>query len=169
MTMRMGTRLAGPISSSIRIGSSTEHLREMLWGEPEANCPAAGARQRSCRVLIRMAPLPAEPSPTTVCDGMRRVDDRVQKHLIDPSQQAGHRRQVGSRSSSTSRTVPKHDRPIPRKANALRVGARRSLVRGLSVLRSAGRPRRVRTLQVAQLVSGDRAQGGFAAGTARAG
>ena len=62
---------------------------------------------------------------------------------------------------------PKTRATNPGRANARRVGARRSLVGGLSVLRSAGRPRTARTLQVAQLARGDCAKEGFAARTDR--
>ena len=54
-----------------------------------------------------------------------------------------------------SRMVPKHDRPIPRKTNALRAGARSALICGRSLLESVGRPQRVRNLQVARPARGD--------------
>ena len=44
-----------------------------------------------------------------------------------------------------ARMVPKHDRPIPRKTNALRAGARSASICGLSLLESAGRRRECAT------------------------
>ena len=62
------------------------------------------------------------------------------------------------------RMVPKHDRPIPRKTNALRAGARSALICGLSLLESAGRPQRVRNLQVSRPARGELSAGGFCGG-----